>query len=173
MTSGCVVCKTHIIPLLVISFSEVVRSSSFITIHASETLYAEDHGKWSKNKRFPFVAIVKLKSHLFRKIFPNYPWSPFSLRVLLIGAVRSGSVYPSFSSPIPECIVIPSLLPHLCEQEMPLTSFLFFKVPSLELRTHQPARRIIVFGLLVWKHDQRKMLLESDNYNNDTCSAYI
>lgn len=92
MTSGCVVCKTHIIPLLVIAFSEVVRSSSFITIHASETLYAEDHGKWSKNKRFPFVAIVKLKSHLFWKIFPNSPWSPFSLRVLLIGAVRSVSV---------------------------------------------------------------------------------
>lgn len=77
MASGCVACKAHIIPLLAISFSEVVSKSSLMPIHEEDILYAEDHAKWSKNKRFPFVTIVELKCHLFYKAFPNYPWFPF------------------------------------------------------------------------------------------------
>lgn len=137
-------------------------------IHASEILYAEDHAKWSKNKRFLFVPIVKLKSHLFQKIFPDYPWSPLSLRVLLIDAVRSGAFSYIILFSDSSMRWKPSLLPHLCEQELPLTSFLFFKVPSLGLRTYWVVRRIFAFGLLMWQHDQINVLLESDDYNDDT-----
>lgn len=144
-------------------------------VHASEILYAGDHAKWSKNKRFPFVAIVKLKSHLFRKIFPDYPWSLLSLRVLLVGPVRFGTSHPSFSSLIHECVVILSLLPDFCEQELSVTSFLFFKVSRLRLRTYQAVRKIskFAFCLLVWKHVQLEMLLESYDCNNDTSIADI
>lgn len=76
MTSGYVVCQTHLIPLLAISFSEVVRNNSLMPIHAEEMLYAEEHAKWNKNKRFPSVTIVKLKSHVLCKVFSNYPWPP-------------------------------------------------------------------------------------------------
>lgn len=80
MASGRVACKTHVIPLLAVSFSRADRKSSLMPIHAKEVLCAEDHAKWSKNKRFPFVTIVKLKCHLCYKAFSDYSGFPFLLR---------------------------------------------------------------------------------------------
>lgn len=158
-------------PFHSVKWSEIAL---LMPVHAEEVLYAEDHAKWSKNKRFSFVAVVKLQRHLFWRSSPITPDFPFPPDSLWIAAMQ----WIILSYKIHSVVWLMNALqcPRFCQLSMSescLSFLLFFTISTEELQIYQVMRGMLAFGLWVVKHDQIKMLLESGDYNHDSCIADI